>query len=133
MVANFTTGGAAVNVLARHAGADVWSSSTSASPPRCSPSDRVASAAASGPGTADLAAGPAMTRIDALLALDVGAEMAGRAIAGGARCLITGDMGIGNTTPSAALIAAITGRDRRPRSPAGARAPTTWCWPARSR
>ncbi len=61
-------------------------------------------------GTADLANGPAMSRIEVLLALDVGAEMAGRAVAGGARCLITGDMGIGNTTPSAALIAAITGR-----------------------
>ena len=51
-----------------------------------------------------------MSRIDSLLALDVGAEVAGRAVAGGARCLITGDMGIGNTTPSAALIAAISGR-----------------------
>src|SRR4029079_2116233 len=61
-------------------------------------------------GTADLARGPAMSRIDSLLALDVGAEVAGRAVAGGARCLITGDMGIGNTTPSAALIAAISGR-----------------------
>ena len=83
--------------------------STSASPPRCSPRAGC-SAAGSRPGTADLARGPAMSRTEALLALDVGAEMAGRAVAGGARCLITGDMGIGNTTPSAALIAAITGR-----------------------
>ena len=42
--------------------------------------------------------GPAMTRTETLLALDVGVETAERAVADGARCLITGDMGIGNTT-----------------------------------
>jgi len=62
------------------------------------------------PGTADLSQGPAMTRTEALLALDVGVETAEQAVADGARCLITGDMGIGNTTASAALIAAFTGR-----------------------
>ncbi|MGZ4705343.1 MAG: HAD-IA family hydrolase, partial [Acidimicrobiales bacterium] len=108
MVANFTTGGAAVNVLARHAGAQVDVIDVGVATPLLTEGGvfrrRVAS------GTADLSQGPAMTRIEALLALDVGAELAGRAIAGGAGCLITGDMGIGNTTPSAALIAAITGR-----------------------
>ena len=108
MVANFTTGGAAVNVLARHAGAEVEVIDVGVATPLLTEGGvfrrRVAA------GTADLATGPAMTRTEALLALDVGAETAGRAIAAGARCLITGDMGIGNTTPSAALIAAITGR-----------------------
>ncbi len=47
---------------------------------------------------------------EALAALDVGAEVARELIATGARCLITGDMGIGNTTASAALIACFTGR-----------------------
>ena len=43
-------------------------------------------------------------------ALDVGAEVAADLVAGGANCLVTGEMGIGNTTPAAALIAALTGR-----------------------
>ena len=43
-------------------------------------------------------------------ALDIGAEVAGEAVEAGARALVTGDMGIGNTTASAALIAAFTGR-----------------------
>jgi len=43
-------------------------------------------------------------------ALDVGAEVAARLVGDGARCLITGDMGIANTTASAAVIAAVTGR-----------------------
>jgi nicotinate-nucleotide--dimethylbenzimidazole phosphoribosyltransferase len=49
-----------------------------------------------------------MSRTDALLALDVGAEMAGRAVAAGAVALITGEMGIGNTTAASAIIAGIT-------------------------
>ena len=49
-----------------------------------------------------------MSRTDALLALDVGAEIAALAVARGARCLITGEMGIGNTTSATAIIARIT-------------------------
>jgi nicotinate-nucleotide--dimethylbenzimidazole phosphoribosyltransferase len=51
-----------------------------------------------------------MTVDEALRALDVGADVAAELVAGGARALVTGDMGIGNTTASAALIAALTGR-----------------------
>jgi nicotinate-nucleotide--dimethylbenzimidazole phosphoribosyltransferase len=51
-----------------------------------------------------------MTQAEANAALDVGASIADELIAGGARALVTGEMGIGNTTPSAALIAALTGR-----------------------
>ncbi len=109
MVANFTAGGAAVNVLARHAGASVERRRRRRRHPAAHRRRRVRGAG-SRRAPPIWPIGPAMTRIEALLALDVGAEMAGRAIAGGARCLITGDMGIGNTTPSAALIAAITGR-----------------------
>src|SRR5690606_19198632 len=47
---------------------------------------------------------------DARRALDVGAETALELVAGGARCLVTGDMGIANTTPAAALIACFTDR-----------------------
>ena len=60
-------------------------------------------------GTADLANGAAMTSADAIRALDTGAQIAGELIAAGHDLLVTGDMGIGNTTPSAALIAAFTG------------------------
>jgi nicotinate-nucleotide--dimethylbenzimidazole phosphoribosyltransferase len=51
-----------------------------------------------------------MTTDEARRALDVGAEVAGLLVKGGARCLVTGDMGIANTTPSAALIATLTDR-----------------------
>jgi nicotinate-nucleotide--dimethylbenzimidazole phosphoribosyltransferase len=51
-----------------------------------------------------------MTIDEARWALDVGAEVAARLVADGAACLVTGDMGIGNTTPSAALVAAFAGR-----------------------
>jgi nicotinate-nucleotide--dimethylbenzimidazole phosphoribosyltransferase len=108
MVANFTTGGAAVNVLARHAGADVVVIDVGVATPLLTEGGVIRRRVARG--TADLAHGPAMSRLEALLALDVGADVAARAVAGGVACLITGDMGIGNTTPSAALIAAITGR-----------------------
>ncbi len=108
MVANFCAGGAAINVLARQAGATVVVVDVG-----------VATELDDAPGllrrkvragTADLATEPAMTVDDASAALDIGCEVAGDLVASGARCLVTGEMGIGNTTPSAALIAAFTGR-----------------------
>jgi nicotinate-nucleotide--dimethylbenzimidazole phosphoribosyltransferase len=51
-----------------------------------------------------------MTREQALQALDIGAAVALRLVDEGARCLLTGDMGIANTTASSALIVALTGR-----------------------
>ena len=51
-----------------------------------------------------------MTIAEARRALDVGVTVAARLVDEGAACLVTGDMGIGNTTPSAALVAAFTGR-----------------------
>ncbi|HEX4217360.1 MAG TPA: nicotinate-nucleotide--dimethylbenzimidazole phosphoribosyltransferase [Acidimicrobiales bacterium] len=111
MVANFCAGGAAVNVLAAHAGAEVVVVDVG-----------VAADVADAPGllnrkvrrgTADLSIGVAMSIEDAQRALEVGAVVATDAVATGARCLLTGDMGIGNTTPSAALIAALTGQAAR--------------------
>jgi nicotinate-nucleotide--dimethylbenzimidazole phosphoribosyltransferase len=108
MVAAFCAGGAAINVLARQVGAQVLvvdvgvASDLPAAPGLLDRKVRH--------GTANLAAGPAMTLDDARRALDAGAAVAAHAVAGGAGCLVTGDMGIGNTTPSAALIAALTGR-----------------------
>jgi nicotinate-nucleotide--dimethylbenzimidazole phosphoribosyltransferase len=61
-------------------------------------------------GTGNLAREPAMSIAEAQDALDVGAAVAARLVVDGALCLVTGDMGIGNTTPSAALVAAFTRR-----------------------
>jgi nicotinate-nucleotide--dimethylbenzimidazole phosphoribosyltransferase len=60
-------------------------------------------------GTRDMTQEPAMTRDEALRAVEVGIEVARDLVAAGNRCLLTGDMGIANTTASAALIAAFTG------------------------
>jgi nicotinate-nucleotide--dimethylbenzimidazole phosphoribosyltransferase len=108
MVANFCAGGAAINVLARHVGADVVVVDVGvASPIPGEPGTLVSRRVAKG--TANLAEGPAMTEVQTIASLNVGVEMANQALSDGARMLVTGDMGIGNTTPSAALIAAITG------------------------
>src|SRR5215831_5226344 len=61
------------------------------------------------PGTADMTAGPAMSAGEALRAVEAGIGTARDLVAAGNRCLITGDMGIANTTASAALIAVFTG------------------------
>ncbi|HEV3187316.1 MAG TPA: nicotinate-nucleotide--dimethylbenzimidazole phosphoribosyltransferase [Acidimicrobiales bacterium] len=107
MVANFCNGGAAINVLARHVSADVvvvdvGVASTIPTESLTLVRRNVAR------GTANLALGAAMTEEQASAALDVGVDVANEALRGGARLLVTGDMGIGNTTPSAALIAAFT-------------------------
>jgi nicotinate-nucleotide--dimethylbenzimidazole phosphoribosyltransferase len=110
MVANFCAGGAAVNVLARHVGASVTVVDVGVATELPVAEARGLERRNVRRGTANLAAGPAMSAEEAARALDVGAEVAASLVAGGARCLLTGDMGIGNTTPSAALVAALTGR-----------------------
>lgn len=112
MVANFCAGGAAINVLARHVNAqvvvvDVGVATTVPGDSRMLIRRNVAR------GTANLALGAAMTQEQASRALDVGAEIANEAVDAGAKLLVTGDMGIGNTTPSAALIAAFTSTNPR--------------------
>jgi nicotinate-nucleotide--dimethylbenzimidazole phosphoribosyltransferase len=108
MVANFGAGGAAVNVLARHVGAEVVVVDVGVATDLPDvPGLRRAKVRA---GTDNLAKGAAMTLADAEAALDVGAALAAELVGAGARCLLTGDMGIGNTTPSAALIASLCGR-----------------------
>jgi nicotinate-nucleotide--dimethylbenzimidazole phosphoribosyltransferase len=59
-------------------------------------------------GTADIRKTDAMSDVVVRAALEVGAQTAERLIAGGSRCLVTGEVGIANTTPSAALIAHFT-------------------------
>ncbi|MFC0081403.1 nicotinate-nucleotide--dimethylbenzimidazole phosphoribosyltransferase [Aciditerrimonas ferrireducens] len=107
MVGNFLHGGAAVNVLARRVGAEVLVVDVGVA--GALPAGAGLVRAKVRPGTANLAEGPAMTVEEATAALDVGAALASRLAEAGAACLLTGDMGIGNTTPSACLVAALTG------------------------
>jgi nicotinate-nucleotide--dimethylbenzimidazole phosphoribosyltransferase len=111
MVANFCAGGAAISVLARQAGARVLVVDVGvASPlPDGLPLDRFVDARIRS-GTGNIAIEPAMTADEASAALDVGAETAARLVADGAGCLVTGEMGIGNTTPSATVVASLCGR-----------------------
>lgn len=107
MVANFLAGGAAVNALAAQAGADVLVVDVGVAA-TLDPAEGLL-ARNIRPGTADLTRGPAMSTDEALRALQVGVDVAEELVARGRRCLLTGDMGIANTTASAALIAAFTG------------------------
>jgi nicotinate-nucleotide--dimethylbenzimidazole phosphoribosyltransferase len=108
MVMNLSSGGAAVNVFARQHDIAVTIVDVGVATPL--PPLQGVRRARVADGSADLSAGPAMTRDQAMEALDIGATVAAELVSGGMRCLLTGDMGIANTTPSAALIAAFTGR-----------------------
>ena len=107
MVENFLRGGAAVNVLARQAGARVVVADFGVATPLGMPEGLVVRRI--GAGTANMARGPAMTRAQAVAAIEAGAALAVEAIAGGADLLGTGEMGIGNTTAASAITAALTG------------------------
>lgn len=107
MLVNFAGGGAAINVLARQAGARVVVVDMgTAHPPPPRPEIRVERIAA---GTANFTRGPAMTRAQALAALSTGAALAEELARDGVGLLGIGDMGIANTTASSALTAVFTG------------------------
>ena len=108
MVLNFLHGGAAINVLARHVGArvvvvDMGVASDLPAHPELT-NRKIAR------GTKDFSIGPAMTRDEAQRGIDAGIEIAIREVNAGADLIGTGDMGIGNTTPSSAIVATITKR-----------------------
>jgi nicotinate-nucleotide--dimethylbenzimidazole phosphoribosyltransferase len=106
MIYNFLNGGAAINVLARHVGARVVVVDMGVA------TDIVAEPLISkkvGYGTADMTKGPAMTREEALRAVEAGIAVLEREAMKGMEILGVGDMGIGNTTASSALTAVITG------------------------
>lgn len=116
MVGNFVAGGAAVNRLAASAGAevvvvDVGVAGESLGRPggeTAGPGGRLLHRRVQ-PGTANFTRGPAMTREAAEAALDVGARLGAEAAAAGVRLAAVGDMGIGNTTATAAVAAALLG------------------------
>ncbi|MFD9307060.1 nicotinate-nucleotide--dimethylbenzimidazole phosphoribosyltransferase [Streptomyces sp. NPDC060048] len=109
MVANFLGGGAVCNAFANQVGAEVCvidvgvAGDLPATPGLLPRKVR--------PGTADLSVGPAMTREEAIAAIEVGIETARDLVAAGNKALLTGEMGIANTTVSAALISVFTGVD----------------------
>ncbi|WP_380284212.1 nicotinate-nucleotide--dimethylbenzimidazole phosphoribosyltransferase [Kitasatospora purpeofusca] len=115
MVGNFLAGGAVVNAFAKQIGTEVCvvDVGVAAELP-----DAIQQGRTTGllprkvkPGTDDMTQGPAMTREEALKALEVGIETARDLVAAGNKALVTGDMGIANTTASAALISVFTGLD----------------------
>jgi nicotinate-nucleotide--dimethylbenzimidazole phosphoribosyltransferase len=108
MVMNFLQGGAAINVLARHVGARVVIVDMGVAAEMQVHPQLVSRKVAAG--TANIAKGPAMTREQAEQCILSGAEVVEAEIARGLDVLATGDMGIGNTTPSAALACVVTGR-----------------------
>ena len=108
MVGSFCAGDAAANAIARTVGARLSVLDVGvASGLERHPLLRTAKVR---PGTEDLSRGPAMSREDAARAITRGGGIAEELIESGVDLLVTGDMGIGNTTPAAALISAFTGR-----------------------
>lgn len=111
MVANFVAGGAAINVLAEVAGAQVVvvDMGVAADLTGLVKEGKILSYKVDY-GTRNMALGPAMTRAQAVQALEAGIEIAGKLANEGAELLATGDMGIGNTTPSSAILAVFSER-----------------------
>lgn len=108
MVYNFLNGGAGVNVLARHAGAEVRVVDVGVYSDFEDAPGLIRRKVAKG--TKNLAKGPAMSRGEMLAALRVGIDLADQCKLEGIALVGTGEMGIGNTTPSSAIIAAISGK-----------------------
>jgi nicotinate-nucleotide--dimethylbenzimidazole phosphoribosyltransferase len=106
MVQNFLAGGAVVNAFARQVGSTVLVIDVGMAGELPATTGLVTAKVR--PGTADLTVGPAMTERQAIEAIEIGITIAEQLIGDGYRCLVTGDMGIANTTASAALIAAFT-------------------------
>ncbi|MDY0383326.1 nicotinate-nucleotide--dimethylbenzimidazole phosphoribosyltransferase [Trichlorobacter sp.] len=107
MVFNFLQGGAGVNVLARHAGAEVRVVDVGVDHDFGGCPGLIHRKVARG--SANFAQGPAMSRDQMLAALMVGIELADQCKAEGVGLVGTGEMGIGNTSPSSAIIAALSG------------------------
>lgn len=107
MVYNFLRQGAGINVLARHVGAKVIVVDIGVDHEFEPMEDLMIKKVARG--TGNITRGPAMSREQALEAISIGLEMADHAKKQNADLVGTGDMGIGNTTPSSAILASLTG------------------------
>ena len=110
MVANFLAGGAAVNVLAAQVGATVRVADVAvATDVAGAPQETTRHKVRAGNGRIDRE--DALTPEETVRALEAGIAMADEEIDGGADLLVTGDMGIGNTTPATVLTALLTGAE----------------------
>jgi len=107
MVLNYLRGGAAINALARAAGAELQIVDAGVATAIPAAPELIRRPIA--PGTRNFCLEPAMTREQALAALALGIEMADRAAEDGCTLLGIGEMGIGNTTSASAVTAALTG------------------------
>jgi len=107
MVYNFLNGGAGINVLARCAGAQVKVVDIGVADPTLHNANLISRKVRLG--TANMTKGPAMSREEAIEAIMIGVEVAEYEIDQGINLLATGEMGIGNTTPSTAILAVYSG------------------------
>jgi nicotinate-nucleotide--dimethylbenzimidazole phosphoribosyltransferase len=107
MVANCAAGGAGISVLARHAGARLVIADLGVKAPL--PGVPGVRDLRVGPGTRNLARGPAMTREEAVRCLEAGIGLALELAGEGIQVIALGEVGIGNTTSASALVAACTG------------------------
>ena len=107
MVLNFLNGGAAINVLGRHAGAEVVIVDMGVDYDFGDVQGLVNRKVMRG--ARNFAKGPAMTKDEAVKCIEIGIELAEAQAAKGCGMLGTGDMGIGNTTPSSAIASVLTG------------------------
>jgi nicotinate-nucleotide--dimethylbenzimidazole phosphoribosyltransferase len=105
MVRNMLAGGAAVNVLARHVGAEVLVVDVGVADPLCDAPGLIRRKVR--PGTGNIARGPAMSAEEAARAVEVGIELANAAKADNISLLGAGEMGIANTTAASAVMAAL--------------------------
>ncbi len=108
MVYNFLRGGAGINVLARHAGAEVVVVDIGVDHDFGELKGLIHFKVVRG--TKNFINGPAMTRHDAVRCIEVGIELANGYAKRGYKVFGTGEMGIGNTTPSSAIASVLTGR-----------------------
>ncbi len=114
MVENFLRGGAAINVLARHVGADIVVADLGVATPPGTHAEGVGARPGLvvkriGPRTQNMVRGPAMTREQALAAIEAGIGLVEAERCQGVDLIGTGEMGIGNTTAASAIAAVLTG------------------------
>jgi len=108
MVYNFIGGGAGINVLARHVGAKVVVVDMGVASELVPHSELIVKKV--NYGTKNMAKEPAMSREEAIKSIELGIEVFEDEFKNGIDIVGTGDMGIGNTTPSSAIAAVITGK-----------------------
>lgn len=107
MVKNFLIGGAAINALSRVSEAKVVVADIGVNGPLFEHPNMINLRVKDG--TDNFTQGPAMTREEAVASLEAGITMAQQQVDSGSKVLATGEMGIGNTTASSAIIAAVSG------------------------